>query len=105
MADSDDKRGSDQDETGMSKTASAYRKAAPILDASWQMAGAAALGSLGGWWLDKKLGTSPWLLVSGAMLGIGAGLYAFLKAALAASKPGRPQGKDDGPHGGASGRG
>src|SRR5256885_7630244 len=49
------------------------------IDASWQLAGAVGLGTLAGWWLDKKLSTGPWLLVSGALLGIGVGFYMFFK--------------------------
>ena len=59
--------------------ASSYRKAGPYIDASWQLAGAVGLGALAGWWLDKKLGTSPWLLVAGAVGGIGLGFYLFFK--------------------------
>lgn len=32
-----------------------------------------ALGALGGAWLDRKLGTTPWLLVVGLGLGTAAG--------------------------------
>ncbi len=59
--------------------ASAYRKAGPYLDASWQLAGAVGVGTLLGWWLDRKLGTSPWLLVGGSLFGIGVGFYLFFK--------------------------
>jgi ATP synthase protein I len=56
-----------------------YQKAQPYIDASWQLSGSVALGSLLGWWLDKKLGTSPWLLVGGSLFGIAVGFYAFFK--------------------------
>lgn len=59
--------------------ASSYRKAGPYIDASWQLAGAVGLGTLAGWWLDKKLGTGPWLLVGGALFGIAVGFYMFFK--------------------------
>ena len=59
--------------------ASSYRKAGPYIDASWQLAGAVGLGTLLGWWLDGKLGTSPWCLVGGALSGIGIGFYLFFK--------------------------
>jgi F0F1-type ATP synthase assembly protein I len=59
--------------------ASSYRKAGPYIDASWQLAGAVGLGTLAGWWLDKELATGPWLLVTGALLGIGIGFYMFFK--------------------------
>ena len=32
-----------------------------------------------GWMLDKWLGTSPWLLVLGVVLGSGLGLYEFVR--------------------------
>jgi ATP synthase protein I len=66
--------------------ASSYRKAGPYIDASWQLAGAVGLGTLGGWWLDKKLGTSPWLLVVGALFGIGLGFYLFFKILMNLNK-------------------
>lgn len=66
--------------------ASAYRKAGPYIDASWQLAGAVAGGSLLGWWLDGKLHTSPWLVVAGSLFGIGAGFYLFFKVLMALGK-------------------
>src|SRR4051812_36155699 len=65
---------------------SAYRKAGPYIDASWQLAGAVGLGTLLGWWLDKKAGTSPWLLVGGALFGIGVGFYLFFKILMNLNK-------------------
>ncbi len=59
--------------------ASSYRKAGPYIDASWQLAGSVGLGALLGWWLDGKLSTGPWLLVAGALFGIGVGFYLFFK--------------------------
>ena len=56
-----------------------YRKAGPYIDASWQLAGAVGLGTLLGWWLDRKFSTGPWLLVGGALFGIGVGFYLFFK--------------------------
>jgi len=71
---------------GGDDVASSYRKAQPYIDASWQLVGSVALGTLLGWWLDKKLGTNPWLLVVGSLFGIGIGFYAFFKAVLAMGK-------------------
>ncbi|MGE5049718.1 MAG: AtpZ/AtpI family protein [Deltaproteobacteria bacterium] len=65
---------------------SAYRKAGPYIDASWQLAGAVGLGTLAGWWLDKKLGTGPWLLVGGSLFGIGIGFYLFFKILMTLGK-------------------
>lgn len=33
-----------------------------------------------GRWLDGKLGTSPWLMLTGALVGIGGGMVAFVKS-------------------------
>ena len=62
------------------EAAASYRKASPYIDASWQLAGSVALWTVIGWWLDKKLHTNPWLLVSGAVLGIGLGFFLFFRA-------------------------
>ena len=37
--------------------------------------------ALGGWWLDRKLGTSPWLLLLGCAIGIVGGLYRLVRRA------------------------
>ena len=65
--------------------ASAYRKASPVLDAVYQMVAAVLVGTLGGWWLDGKVGTKPWLMVAGSVLGIATGLTVFLRAAAGMS--------------------
>ncbi len=62
------------------EVASSYRKAAPYIDASWQLTGSVVLWTVLGWWLDKKLHTAPWLLVTGAVLGVGVGFWLFFKA-------------------------
>ena len=36
-----------------------------------------------GQWLDKKLGTSPWLLMLGVFLGAGAGFYSIYRKLMA----------------------
>lgn len=42
-----------------------------------QLAIAVLLGFYGGRWLDRLLGWSPWLTLSGAALGVLGGLYVF----------------------------
>lgn len=37
-------------------------------------------GLIVGWLLDRWLGTSPWLLVVGLVLGAAAGFYEFIRA-------------------------
>ena len=39
-------------------------------------------GAWGGYWLDARLGTTPWLLLVGALLGITAGFYHFFSVVL-----------------------
>src|SRR3954462_11208648 len=70
--------------------ASSYRKAGPYLDASWQLAGSVALWVLIGYFLDKWLRTTPWLLVVGAVLGMAIGFYLFFKALSAIGKDVKP---------------
>lgn len=31
-----------------------------------------------GWWLDRRLGTSPWFMLGGLALGFAAGLYRLI---------------------------
>jgi F0F1-type ATP synthase assembly protein I len=66
--------------------AESYRRAAPFLDASWQLGGSVALWTLIGWFADGKLHTAPWLLVSGAVVGTSLGFYLFFKSILAIGK-------------------
>jgi F0F1-type ATP synthase assembly protein I len=43
--------------------------------------------SLGvGYWLDQRLKTSPWLLLAGGLLGIGAALYQFFRTVTGLGK-------------------
>jgi F0F1-type ATP synthase assembly protein I len=35
-----------------------------------------------GWWADRKLGTSPWLLLLFCAIGIGGGLYRLVRRAM-----------------------
>lgn len=32
-----------------------------------------------GWWLDKKFGTAPWLMLVGGMIGFASGLVLLMK--------------------------
>jgi ATP synthase protein I len=66
----------------LSPIARQMRAAQPYMAAVWKLVGGAMTGVLGGYWLDRWLGTGPWLLVGLATLGIGVGFYAFLKSML-----------------------
>lgn len=54
------------------------------------------LGFLGGSWLDRRLGTNPWLMFLGVILGIVTSFRVMLRETLAAVEPPR---KDDGEKG------
>ena len=78
-----EKRPSEGQDTDVAES---YRRAAPYLDASWQLAGSVALWTAIGWFADRKLHSAPWLLVGGAVLGTGLGFYLFFKAVLSIGK-------------------
>ena len=40
-----------------------------------------AVLALGGWWLDRKFNTSPWLLLIGCFIAIIGGLYRLIRRA------------------------
>ena len=44
-----------------------------------QLGGAIALFAFVGWWLDERLGTSPWLLIALVFLGAFAGFYSVYR--------------------------
>lgn len=44
------------------------------------------IGLLGGKWLDGKLGTQPWLMLVGLVLGVTAGLRSLLRTARRANQ-------------------
>lgn len=71
-----------QDEARRDDAMSSVRRAQPYIDASWQLIGAIVLCTFGGLWLDRWLGTSPWLVIVGSLFGVGAGLTVFLRIVL-----------------------
>ncbi len=58
------------------------RQAGPYLNASWTLTAALLLGLALGWWLDRKLGTEPWLMLLGVLLGIVVGMYEIARVAF-----------------------
>lgn len=47
---------------------------------------AVALGALGGFWLDGKLGSEPWCMLGGLLIGVFAGFRGLLRAVARAEK-------------------
>ena len=49
------------------------------MGAGSELVGAVLAGFFAGQWLDKKLGTGPWLMLVGAICGITLGLYGLIR--------------------------
>jgi F0F1-type ATP synthase assembly protein I len=58
------------------------RAIGPYMNIGWTFVVAMGLGMLGGWWLDTRLGTEPWLFLIGAVFGIIVGFYNFFLIVL-----------------------
>ena len=56
------------------------RKSGLAYAAAFSLFAAVAAGLLLGWLLDRWLGTRPWLLVVGLVLGAAAGFFEFIRA-------------------------
>lgn len=52
-----------------------------------------------GQWLDRKFGTTPWLLLAGMMLGAGLGLWSLLRIARGQEQADRHRRDQDGANG------
>jgi ATP synthase protein I len=55
------------------------RKSGLAYAAAFSLFAAVVAGLLLGWLLDRWLGTRPWLLIGGLVLGAAAGLYEFIR--------------------------
>jgi ATP synthase protein I len=55
------------------------RKTGMAYAAAFTLFAAVVSGLIGGWLLDRWLGTGPWLLVAGIVLGSAAGFYEFIR--------------------------
>ena len=53
-----------------------------------EMGVAVAIGWGIGYWLDKRFGTDPWLMIVFLLLGVAAGFKSLIKAAREASRKG-----------------
>ena len=82
MQDSTEKAG-----RGLGNSFKAFRSAGPLFGSGIQLAAAVAVFFFIGRWLDDKFGTSPWLMLTGAVVGAGGGMYKFIKTALEIDTP------------------
>lgn len=61
--------------------------------AGFELAGCILLGLFAGQWLDKKLGTAPWLLILGVFIGAAAGIFNMYRTLTTAER--RAKSHDD----------
>jgi len=57
------------------------RKSGLAYAAAFSLFASVLAGLIIGWLLDRWLGTNPWLLVTGIVLGAAAGFYEFIRSA------------------------
>ena len=50
-----------------------------------QLAAVLAVFTYGGWWLDRRLGTTPWLTILMVFVGAGGALYSIYRKVFPAS--------------------
>ena len=72
--------------TGPTSLARTYRDVAPYLGLGVQLAATIVVCFFLGRWLDQVLNTTPWLMILGAFVGAGGGLYSFLKTVIELGK-------------------
>lgn len=69
--------GQHEDE-GLSDAARAMQGAAPWVGAVWKFIGGTAVGVIAGYFLDRWLGTTPWVMVGLTVVGTVVGFYGFI---------------------------
>jgi ATP synthase protein I len=73
--------------TKSSSLAEAYRAAAPYLNLGWTFLGAIVVWGGLGYLLDRWLGTEPWWLTVGSLVGIAAGFIHLVLVVRRGTKP------------------
>ncbi len=68
--------------------AEAYRQVAPFMGLGTELAASVAGMTLVGYFLDEHFGTSPWLILTGAGVGLVGGFYNFFKEVQKIGKSG-----------------
>ena len=76
----------DKDGEELGAAAQQMRAAQPYLNAVWKLVGGAVFGVLAGYFLDRWLKTTPWILVGLSTAGIGVGFYGFIRDMLRMGK-------------------
>jgi F0F1-type ATP synthase assembly protein I len=65
---------------------SIFREASPYLGLGLQLAGGVIVFFYLGSWADEKLHTSPWLMLTGVLIGVVGGFIKFFKTAADLAK-------------------
>ena len=68
-----------------------FRTFARVGSVGIELAVSTTIGFLGGRWLDGKLGTEPWLMLVGLLLGVAAGFKTLLEIARKAQREDQEQ--------------
>ena len=64
----------------------ALRDAAPYIGIGTTLAATVLLGVGVGYWLDRRLGTNPWLFIVGGVAGLGLAMYQFFRTVAGLKK-------------------
>jgi len=72
----------------------ALRELSPYMALGWIPAGCTVAGTVGGVYLDRWLGTKPWLTLTGVILGITVGFVAVFQT-LATQEAERRKSRED----------
>lgn len=57
-----------------------------VASGGFEFAVAILAGVFGGWWVDRRAGTGPWLLMLGAFVGASAGFYRLYRVLTAGQR-------------------
>ncbi len=80
--------GDKQKPNGLNDAVSAYRKAAPYINATYVFISSILLFAFIGWWIDKKMQSAPLFIIIGLFVGLGLGFYSFIKTVQKLEKKG-----------------
>lgn len=58
-----------------------------LVGAGAELAGVVAIMTLGGWWLDGKFNTHPWLILTGLAVSLVGGIYKLWRLGRASFDP------------------
>jgi ATP synthase protein I len=66
-----------------------FRALAQLASVGIELSVSTIVGMLGGRWLDDKLGSAPWLMLLGLVLGVSAGMRSLIRTARKANREGQ----------------